>query len=95
MSRACYVYILSSHRRRLYVGVTNDLARRLAEHRDAARHTHTGRYLIDRLVYFEAWSRPMDAIQREKQIKGWIRQRKIELIESVNPNWRDLSAELR
>jgi putative endonuclease len=86
-----WVYILSSRFRTLYIGVTNDLERRVAEHRARLPGTYTARYRIDRLVYVEEYRYIRDAIRREKQIKGWRRERKVELIESRNPEWRDLA----
>lgn len=85
------VYILASAKKRLYIGVTNDLRRRLYEHKTGAISGFTTRYRIDRLVYYECVSDPRAAIQREKQLKGWLRQRKIELIEADNPEWEDLA----
>ena len=90
--RQFYVYLLASHSRRLYVGVTNDLLRRVAEHRDGLS-AFTARYHITRLVYFESTENVMSAIEREKQLKGWLRRRKVELIESQNPFWEDLAAD--
>jgi len=79
----------------LYTGVTNDLERRIYEHRnpdsERARQSFTARYRIQRLVYCEEFSDVRDAIAREKQITGWRRERKLALIESANPNWCDLS----
>jgi putative endonuclease len=89
MPRSPVVYLLASRSRALYVGVTTDLPRRLAEHRAGAGHT--GRYRIDRLVYAEPHDRIVDAIAREKQIKGWRREKKVARIEASNPTWRDLS----
>jgi putative endonuclease len=86
-----YVYILASRSRTLYVGVTNDLQRRLHEHRDHSRAGFTSRYHVTRLVYFESTPDVKSAIEREKQIKSWSRRRKIELVESMNPTWLDLS----
>ena len=80
-----YVYILASRSRNLYVGVTNDLERRVYEHKRKLVPGFTTRYNIDRLVYFEATEDVQSAIAREKQIKGWLRSRKVSLIESVNP----------
>ena len=88
--RQVFVYILASHSRRLYVGVTNDLQRRLWEH----VHNWSGfsaRYQTKRLVYYEIHQQPMRAIRREKQIKKLYRAKKIELIESTNPLWIDLA----
>jgi putative endonuclease len=91
MERSYFVYILSSRSRNLYVGVTGDLIRRMREHRTHAVPGHTARYRINRLVYFEAFANPASAIAREKQIKGWLRSRKIALIERSNPTWEDLA----
>ena len=90
--RQFYVYILSSTSRQLYVGVTKNLERRLYEHRNNFVR-FTARYHITRLVYFESIRHPMTAIYREKEIKGWLRAKKIELIESANPAWDDLAAD--
>jgi putative endonuclease len=85
-----YVYILTNHSRTLYVGMTNDLARRVAEHAEGAGSGFASKYKLDQLVYFETYARPMEAIKREKQIKGWRREKKIALIEAANPHWEDL-----
>jgi len=87
-----YVYIMTNRSDTLYTGVTNDLLRRVYEHREGLAHGFTDRYRIKRLVYYEATSSVEAAIRREKQIKSWRRSKKLELIESVNPQWRDLSA---
>lgn len=86
-----YVYILASVKRALYVGMTNDLRRRMYEHKTGAGTSFGTRYRIDRLVYFECGSDVRGVIEREKQLKGWRRQRKIDLIESQNPEWEDLA----
>ncbi|UCC69898.1 MAG: GIY-YIG nuclease family protein [Armatimonadota bacterium] len=75
----------------LYVGVTNDLEQRVFEHKENLIPGFTRKYGITRSVYFESYGEVLDAIAREKQIKGWRRARKVDLIESVNPRWRDLS----
>jgi len=85
------VYILANQARTIYVGVTNDLQRRVNEHKDAAIPGFTARYRVNRLVYYELTDDIRDAIAREKQIKGWLRAKKIQLIEAENPRWRDLS----
>jgi putative endonuclease len=85
-----YVYILASRSRNLYIGVTNDLERRVYEHKKKLVPGFTAKYNIDRLVHFETTEDVQAAIAREKQIKGWVRSRKVSLIESVNPTWDDL-----
>lgn len=92
-SKAFYVYILSSRSGTLYIGVTNDLARRIYEHKHGVAPGFTSRYKINRLVYMEEFDRADDAIGREKQLKGWSRTRKITLIESLNPTMKDLSVQ--
>jgi putative endonuclease len=91
--RRYFVYILSSKTQRLYVGVTNDLERRVAQHKRREMSGFTSRYNIDRLVYFEETSDVRDAIDRERQIEGWVRARKIMLVVEMNPEWRDLAAD--
>jgi len=88
-----YVYIMASLSTTLYVGVTNDLMRRVSEHKAGAVESFTKRYRINRLVYFEHGSDVEGAITREKQLKGWTRQRKLALISDANPQWLDLSEE--
>lgn len=87
------VYILSSRSRAIYIGVTSDLAGRIYQHRTQATPGHTARYHIDRLVYFESTEDVHAALQREKQLKAFRREKKVRLIESSNPTWRDLSAD--
>jgi putative endonuclease len=91
--REYYVYILTNRSGTLYTGVTNDLYHRLRQHR-AARVQFTARYRIGKLVYAEAWTEVYSAIAREKQVKGWSRQRKLGLIRTLNPAFRDLAPEL-
>ena len=86
-----YVYILTNRSGTLYVGMTNNLARRLYEHRHKLIPGFTSDYNIDRLVYFECSGDVRAAIAREKQIKRWRREKKMALIESVNRDWHDLS----
>lgn len=86
-----HVYIMSSHSRTLYIGVTNHLARRVHEHKEGGGSNFTTRYKVDQLVYCETFEQIRDAILREKQLKGWTRAKKITLIESLNPEWKDLS----
>ena len=87
-----YIYILSnSNKNVIYTGVTNDLVRRVYEHKNHLdKGSFTSRYNIENLVYFEVTSDVESAILREKQIKGWNRERKNKLIESKNPDWMDL-----
>jgi putative endonuclease len=86
-----YVYIMTNRSRTLYTGVTNNLRRRVYEHKHKLVPGFTQKYNITLLVYYEATPDVRSAIEREKQIKGWLRSKKIALIESVNPEWRDLS----
>ena len=86
-----YVYIMASLSKVIYTGVTNNLERRVAEHKHKTNPGFTSRYNVNRLVYFETFGEIMDAIAREKQIKGWKRFKKIDLIESENASWDDLS----
>jgi putative endonuclease len=86
-----YVYIMTNkHNKVLYTGFTNNLARRVFEHREKLIEGFTSRYNINKLVYYETFDNPSDAIAREKQIKGGSRQKKTGLINSVNPEWKDL-----
>lgn len=92
---AAFVYILSSQRNgTLYVGVTNDLSRRMSEHKAGLVPGFTRQYGVDRLVYAEEYGSILDARARERSLKKWRRAWKIELIEKNNPDWRDLSSEL-
>jgi putative endonuclease len=91
--KSYFVYILTNRTRTLYIGVTNDLLRRVYEHRSGDVPGFTRRYKIHRLVYFEQFDDIRQAIAREKEIKGWLRSRKIRLIETLNPGWKDLSLE--
>jgi putative endonuclease len=94
MSRTFCVYILASRSRNLYIGVTNNLERRLIEHRDGLVPGFTRRYRIFRLVYYEVFGDIRLAIAREKQIKGWRREKKLWLINHHNPRWDDLAERL-
>lgn len=91
MSRTYWIYILASRSRNLYVGVTNDLQRRMIEHRQGLVPGFTSRYKIFRLVHCEQFADIRDAIEREKEIKGWRREKKTWLIERDNPTWQDLA----
>jgi putative endonuclease len=87
---AYYVYILASRRDgAIYIGVTNDLVRRIYEHRTKAVPSFTSRYNITRLVWFEVYDDPISAITREKELKKWKRTWKTQLIETQNPQWND------
>jgi putative endonuclease len=93
MHRVFYVYILASDSRELFVGITNNLIRRIAEHRGGADpYRYVFRHATTRLVHVEAAGAARDAIRREKQLKGWSRRRKVALIEKTNPDWEDLAA---
>ena len=89
-----WLYITASKSRVLYVGVTNDLVRRIWEHKNHVVKGFTARYHVDRLVYFEEASDVLSAIAREKEIKGWVRKKKVALIESVNPKWKNFGLEI-
>jgi len=93
VSRRYHVYIMASASRRLYVGVTGHLARRVHQHRTGQLKGFSKKYQMKRLVYVEATSDVHLAIRREKQMKGWLRAKKIRLIESLNPEWRDLAVD--
>ncbi len=86
-----YVYIMTNRSKTLYTGVTNDLMRRVYEHKNKMIDGFTKKYNITKLVYYEETDDVQAAIEREKQIKGWLRRKKIALIESINPEWKDLS----
>ena len=95
MERTPFVYILASARRgTLYIGVTSDLPRRIYEHREGIRSRFPTRYSVYRLVHLEPYGDMDGAIGREKQLKRWHRQWKINLIEESNPNWTDLAINL-
>ncbi|HLX05153.1 MAG TPA: GIY-YIG nuclease family protein [Candidatus Binatus sp.] len=88
-----YVYIMSNLSRTLYAGVTNDLERRVNEHKSGIFDSFTKRYRVNRLVYFQETNDINEAIEAENRIKGISRSKKIALVEEENPSWRDLSAE--
>jgi putative endonuclease len=95
VERIFYVYILTSRRNgTLYVGVTNDIARRVYEHREGIIRGFTDRYGVKTLVWYEAYPRALEAVDAEKRIKRWRRMWKLELIERNNPQWRDLYLDL-
>jgi putative endonuclease len=95
MSKRFYVYILASrYRGTMYVGVTNDLSRRIGEHKAGDVPGFTKRYKTNKLVYAEEYSSTLEAGARERVLKRWRREWKFALIEPINPRWRDLSDEL-
>ncbi len=94
MSHTYCVYTLASRSRNLYTGVTNNLERRMVEHRQGLIPGFTVRYKIFRVVHFELFGDIRDAIAREKEIKGWRREKKIRLIRRHNPTWADLAEQL-
>ena len=95
MAKRYYVYMATNASRTLYVGVTNNLPRRAAEHQAKTYEGFTVRYNIGQLVYCEETADVREAIAREKQLKRWTRRKKTALIESLNPTWADLAAEDR
>jgi len=88
--RDFYVYIMANRSKTLYVGMTNDIERRVVEHK-AGLSAFTAKYNISKLVHYEVTDNPESAIEREKQIKGWLREKKVALIEESNSEWDDLS----
>lgn len=95
MNKQYYVYITASQRNgTLYIGMTNDLARRIDEHKAGALPGFTEKYHVHVLVYYEVYDKPDEAIRREKNMKAWKREWKLRAIEQVNPAWKDLSNEL-
>jgi len=93
MKQYC-VYILSSKTKVLYIGVTGNLSRRIYEHKNKLIDGFTKKYNCTNLVYFEQTENVMSALEREKQLKKWRREKKINLIEKINPNWLDLADNL-
>ena len=91
MGKNGYVYMIASRSKRLYIGVTSNLERRVDEHKRKVGSEFASKYNIDRLVYYEQYGDIRDAIEREKQLKKWRRAKKVYLIERGNPEWRDLS----
>ncbi|MBC8588555.1 GIY-YIG nuclease family protein [Paratissierella segnis] len=90
-----YVYILTNKTNNvLYTGVTHNLVKRVYEHKNKITKGFTSKYNVNKLVYYEAIDEIIVAIEREKEIKGWIRERKIELVRSKNPKWNDLYDEI-
>ena len=96
MEKKSYTYILFSQRNgTLYVGVTSNLKKRITEHKEKLIPGFTQKYNVDKLGYFEEYSDIRLAIQREKELKGWTRKKKIALLEASNPQWKDLFFELQ
>ena len=92
MSKQYFVYIATNKRNNvLYVGMTGNLVKRMYEHRNKIVDGFTKRYNINKLVFFESFKTPFEAIAAEKKIKGWLRKKKIELIKSKNPDFKELS----
>ena len=91
MPKIYYVYILSSQRRVLYIGMTSNIEQRIFQHKTHVFAGFTAKYNVTSLVYFERHEAVMTAIRREKEMKAWRREEKIKLIECTNPKWRDLS----
>ena len=89
--RQYWIYILTNRSGTLYIGMTNDLERRIEQHKRKLIAGFTARYNITRLIYFESFPDPWQAIEAEKKLKGWTRAKKIALIKTQNPDWRDLS----
>jgi putative endonuclease len=90
-----FVYLMASRKDgTLYLGVTQDLVRRVYQHKTKATPGFTSRYDVDRLVWFETYDDPVTAIKREKDIKKWRREWKVRLIEETNPHWRDLYSDI-
>jgi putative endonuclease len=89
-----YVYIVASRSRVIYVGLTNDIRRRTREHKEGLIEGFSRRYKCNRLVYYETFQYVNNAINREAEIKKWSRKKKLALIQTVNPTWEDLAAEM-
>ena len=93
MSKQYYVYIMANPRQKIYTGVTSDLEQRVWQHKQKQASGFTAKYDCAMLVYYEVSDDVWSAIEREKHIKGWLRKKKLALITSANPTWRDLSAD--
>ncbi len=89
--RVYCAYIVASRSHTLYIGVTGNLLKRVFEHKQRVHAGFSAKYNCNRLVWFERFTGPKSAIAREKQLKGWVRAKKIALIEKINPTWSDLS----
>jgi putative endonuclease len=91
MANTYYIYLLSNISKIIYIGVANNLERKVFEHKSMRRDGFTKKYNLHMLVYYDETDDIGRAIEREKQLKGWTRQKKVALIESINPRWKDLS----
>jgi putative endonuclease len=94
LTKYYYVYIMASHSRVIYIGMTNDLRRRVAQHQQKLIEGFTQRYNVTQLVHYEVTNDVHSALAREKELKGWRRSKKVALIEATNPQWHDLSGDL-
>ena len=95
MNKAGYIYFLSNHYNNvLYIGVTNNIRRRVAEHKAKVNKGFTYKYNCDKLVYYEVFDSITNAISREKQLKNWKREWKNKLVNEMNPEWKDLSVSM-
>src|SRR5437899_11505857 len=95
MGKTYYVYMMTNRRRMvLYTGVRNSIESRLRFHGTASAKSFTKRYKVDRLIYYEEFDNPEDAIAREKEINAWRREKKNQLVETLNPKWQDLREQL-
>ncbi|MHC4395775.1 MAG: GIY-YIG nuclease family protein [Planctomycetota bacterium] len=86
-----YIYIMTSQSKTLYIGMTNDIKKRVYQHKNHLIPGFTDKYNVDQLLYVETTSDPISAIRREKQLKKWRREKKVALVDSQNPDWKDLS----
>ncbi|MFC1726015.1 GIY-YIG nuclease family protein [candidate division KSB1 bacterium] len=94
-TKTCYIYIITnSYNTTFYIGVTNDLSRRMFEHKNELIKGFSKKYKLKKLVYFEDFNNIKDAISREKQLKHWHREWKLNLVKSINPTFKDLSEDL-
>lgn len=95
IAKTYYIYILTNkYNRVLYIGVTNDLKRRIYEHRKHYKKGFTQKYNVDKLIYYEIFDNPLEAIKREKTMKNLLRRKKEALINKMNPSWKDLYEEI-
>lgn len=95
MNSNFYIYIMSSDSWTMYIGMTNDLLRRICEHREGSIPWFTAKYGCKRLVYYEWGNSSIGAIEREKELKKWSRKKKENLIKTINPHWKDLFYEIQ